>query len=510
MNPQSSKLNLSKSLYTKGLQCEKALWLKKYKPEVLTPPSAQLKAVFKTGNIVGDLACDLFPGGKEVPFKGTSFKEMIELTQQWLSEGEKNIYEATFEYDDILVKIDIFHQKDDGNFEIYEVKSSTWHSNKSIDDIYKHIHDVSIQYYVLTGLGYNVSDTYITLLNTDYVRGPKIDIKKLFSSVRVTDEVLDLNERIPSNIKSFRDTLKDTANEPNIDIGWHCKNPYDCDAHEYCWKTQKQIPDYSVFDIFQLNKNAKSMQLYREGITKVEDIPEDFKLTKNQQLFVDSWKFNKSTINKEAIKEFVDSLSYPIYHFDFETINPAIPQYSGMSPYEKYPFQYSLHIEYEDGTLEHKEYLAEPGKDPREEISRRMTEDIPQGSCMMAYNISFEMRVIKKLSKLFPKYSNHLMSIHDNFIDLYTPFKNRDYFTPEMKGKSKLKTVLPIIVPEMKNAYFELDLVHEGGEAMNIYQKLFLEKDLEAIRRYKSALIEYCKLDTYAMVKILEKLKSIS
>ena len=256
MNPQSSKLNLSKSLYTKGLQCEKALWLKKYKPEVLTPPSAQLKAVFKTGNIVGDLACDLFPGGKEVPFKGTSFKEMIELTQQWLSEGEKNIYEATFEYDDILVMIDIFHQKNDGSFEIYEVKSSTWNQNKSIDDIYKYIHDVSIQYFVLTGLGYNVSNTYITLLNTDYVRGSEIDINALFTSVKVTEEVLDLNDQIPSNIENFRETLKDIKNEPNIDIGWHCNNPYECDAHEYCWKTQRAIPEYSVFDIFQFNKNG--------------------------------------------------------------------------------------------------------------------------------------------------------------------------------------------------------------------------------------------------------------
>ena len=510
MNPQSPKLNLSKSLYTKGLQCEKALWLKKYNPKVLTPPDVKTQAKFDTGNVVGALACKLFPGGKEIPFIGTDFSEKIALTQEWLSDGIKNIYEATFQFDSVLAMIDIFHQKDDGNFEIYEVKSSTWHSNKSIKELEKYISDAAIQYYVLRGLGYNISDIYITLLNTDYVMGDELDIEQLFSHVNVTEEILRLQHDIPSILGDIREKLKDTVNEPNIDIGWHCKNPYDCDAYEYCWKTQKQIPDYSVFDIFQLNKNAKSMQLYREGITKVEDIPEDFKLTKNQQLFVDSWKFNKSTINKEAIKEFVNSLSYPIYHFDFETINPAIPQYSGMSPYEKYPFQYSLHIEYEDGTLEHKEYLAEPGQDPREEISRRMTEDIPQGSCMMAYNISFEMGVIKKLSKLFPKYSNHLMSIHDNFIDLHTPFKNRDYFTPEMKGKSKLKTVLPIIVPEMKNAYFELDLVHEGGEAMNIYQKLLLEKDLEAIRRYKSALIEYCKLDTYAMVKILEKLKSIS
>ena len=504
------KLNLSKSLYTKGLQCKKSLWLKKYKPEVLTPPGAHLQAVFATGNEVGALACELFPGGKEVPFKGTSFKEKIALTQNWLSDGVTNIYEATFKYDDILIMIDILHQKEDGSFEIYEVKSSTWHSNKSIDDIYNYVHDVSVQYYVLNGLGYNVSDTFITLLNTDYVRGSEIDIKKLFTSVNVTEEVLGLNAQIPSNIESFRKTLKDIKNEPNIDIGWHCNNPYVCDAHAYCWKTQRGIPDYSTFNIFQFTKNSKSMQLYKEGVTEIEDIPEDFKLSANQKLIIDAWKYKKSVINKESIKGFVDSLSYPIHHFDFETLNPAIPLFNGMSSYEKYPFQYSVHIEHEDGTLEHKEYLAEPGQDPREEIARRMTEDIPKSSFMMAYNISFEKGVIKKLADLFPVYEDHLMSLHDNFVDLHTPFKSHDYLIPEMKGKSGLKTILPILVPEMQDAYDNLDMVHEGGDAMSIYQKLANAEDLETISRYKSSLIEYCKLDTLAMVKILEKLKQIN
>ena len=150
-----------------------------------------------------------------------------------------------------------------------------------------------------------------------------------------------------------------------------------------------------------------------------------------------------------------------------------------------------------------------PGQDPREEIAKRMTEDIPQGSCMMAYNCSFEMGVIKKLATLYPVYAEHLMSLHDNFIDLHTLFKNRHYSTPEMQGKSGLKTVLPIIAPEMEKAYSELDMVQHGGDAMNIYNKLEESSDMEEISRYKSSLLAYCKLDTLAMVKILEQLKRI-
>ena len=499
------KLNLSKSLYIKGLQCKKALWLKKYKPEVLTPPSDHLLAVFETGNEVGDLACKLFPEGKEVPYKSNK----IELTQKLLNEGIKDIFEAAFEFDDILVLVDILHQKKDGSFEIYEVKSSTWNQKKTIDDIYKYIHDVSVQHYVLNKLGYNVSDCFITLLNTDYVMGPNIDYKGLFTSINVTQQVLDLNTEISSNIKDLRKTLENVQNEPNIDIGWHCKNPYECDAHEYCWKTQRNIPDYSVFDIFQFNKNAKSLALYRDGITAIEDIPEEFKLSDVQQLLVDTWKYKKNIINKDSIKEFINSISYPIYHFDFETLNPAIPKFSGMSPYEKYPFQYSLHIEHEDGKIEHKEFLAETGYDPREDITKSIVKNIPLNSCIMAYNSSFEMGVIKKLASLFPVHKDHLMNLHDNFIDLHNPFKNRDYLTPEMHGKSGLKTVLPIVTPKMEAAYRELDMVKHGGDAMNIYKKLENSKDSHEIKRYRSSLKAYCELDTLAMVEVLRQLKKI-
>ena len=83
-----------------------------------------------------------------------------------------------------------------------------------------------------------------------------------------------------------------------------------------------------------------------------------------------------------------------------------------------------------------------------------------------------------------------------------------------MKKLNGLKIVLPILVPEMKNEYKELDLVHNGGEAMDIYKKLgeavAKEADIEIINRYRRSLIEYCKLDTKAMVDILRRLKEIT
>jgi len=180
-----------------------------------------------------------------------------------------------------------------------------------------------------------------------------------------------------------------------------------------------------------------------------------------------------------------------------------------MKPYSKYPFQFSLHIEQEDGSLERKEYLATPGHDPREAIAKRMVEDIPINSCVIAYNISFEKSIIRTLTESCPQYAEHLMNIHDNFIDLATPFQKGYYWKPEMQGHYGLKYVLPAIVPEMKDAYPNLDGVHNGGDAMRMFAELGRATGPHEIIKIKTALLEYCKLDTYAMVMILRSLRKL-
>ena len=502
-----SQINLSKSLFLKGLQCTKALWLKKYKKEVLTPPNAQALGVFETGNRVGELACELFPNGKEVLYEKTTFDEKIALTKKWMDEGVKTIYEATFKYNGILVMVDILHKSDDG-WEIYEVKSSTWNSQKSTKDIELYIYDAAIQHYVLSGCGLNITKTSVVLIDSDYVREDELDIKKLFAIICVDDEVEILLHDIPTYLNRFQTVLSDRKNEPDIDIGRHCKSPYTCDAKEYCWKVQKKIPDYSVFDIFALTKKSKALQLYQEGVVNVEDIPDDFKLTTNQAMSVNTWKTKKNIIDKDAIEDFLDTLRYPIYHFDFETFQEAIPTHKGISPYEQIPFQYSLHIEQKDGSLEHKEFLADENSDPRAQLVKQLLRDIPQNAMLMAFNASFEKMVLKSLIKAFPEHTNHFVALIENIVDLAQPFQKKNYYLPQMKGKHSIKIVLPLLAPDMAKAYEELSLVHNGSEAMNVFPKLakMSEKDRE---EHRKALLEYCKLDTLAMVMVLRELKLV-
>lgn len=106
----------------------------------------------------------------------------------------------------------------------------------------------------------------------------------------------------------------------------------------------------------------------------------------------------------------------------------------------------------------------------------------------------------------FEEFSYHLMCIHDNIQDLMRPFQKKDYYTPSMKGSYSIKNVLPALVPEMGKAYKELSLVHNGGDAMKNFGRLS-KMDVEEKEAYRKALLEYCKLDTLAMVKVLEKLK---
>ncbi|HEC1746247.1 TPA: DUF2779 domain-containing protein [Campylobacter lari] len=487
----------SKSRYTRGTQCAKSLWLKTYKDEVLSTPE-NTSDKFSSGNKVGELACELFPNGVKIEFEGSSLNEKCEQTRKLLENNQEVIYEATFCYDGILIMIDILQNTKDGMI-INEVKSST-----SLKDVY--IDDCALQYYVLSNLGYKIKQVNLIHLNNEYYRGDFLDINQLFKINDITKEVLLNQNQVKENLKYFEEILS-KKEEPNIDIGIHCFNPYECDGYEYCWVKQRNLcENENVFNISRLNANKK-FELYQKNIINFKDIKDLSIFNENQQIQIKASLNKEIYINKENIKNFLSTLTYPIYHLDFETFMQAIPEYKGIRPYMQIPFQYSLHIDYKD-KLEHKEFLSECGIDPRYELVRNLINDIQKDVCVLSYNASFEKGVIRNLALAFPEFSEHLLNIEKNIKDLMIPFQNKDFYHYKMQGSYSIKKVLPALIPDMEQAYKNLNLIHNGSEAMQSFEAM-QNMDENERKAYRQALLEYCKLDTLAMVKILKHLEEL-
>ena len=487
-------MNLSKSKYCNGIQCNKILWLDKYKSEYREEVNNE--PVLDNGTKVGELAKRLFGEYIDINFD-KNLNNMIKDTNKALENENAIITEASFNINNNFCSVDIL-KKIGNNYEIYEVKSST-----SVHDIYKD--DISYQVYVLNSGGYKVAKACIVHINQDYVRQGELELDKLFVIEDVTDIAYSKQEEVKNKILEINSTVENEK-EPDIDIGMHCVTPYDCPYFKYC---SKDLPDNNVFKIRRM-RNSSKFKLYHEGIYKYEDLlKEDIDKKFKQQIEFELFDRN-DYINKNKIKDFLDTLSYPLYFLDFETYQESIPQYDGIKPYMQIPFQYSLHyIEKENGELYHKEFLAEASIDPRRKLAERLVMDIPKNVCILAYNMMFEKMVIKNLSSLYPDLSNHLMNIYNNMRDLMIPFKNRYYYSRNMFGSYSIKYVLPSLFPNDPSLdYHNLEGVHNGSEAMDTYANLanYSKEEQEKIRWN---LLRYCELDTYAMVKIYKKLKEI-
>ena len=491
---------LSKSQYLRGLQCHKSLWL--YKDGKIKPktPSPSLKVIFDEGTRVGEIAQDLFPAGKIIQYEGSTFDEKIAETAEYIVSGETTIYEATFKFDGILVMVDILKKGTDG-WEIYEVKSTSDVRNKykaaEIKNVF--LNDTAIQYYVLKGSGLDVSKASLVHLNNKYVRSGALEIDKLFSIVDLTESVVGMQSEVCEELEKIRKALSN--GEPKIGIGVHCDKPYECDFKIHCWNN---IPDYSVFNIAGLYP-SKKFELYSSGIIKVKDVPVDFSLSDDQKLQVEVEKNGKEVIDTEGVREFLSKLYYPLYFLDFETFTQAIPEWDGLRPNQKIPFQYSLHyVEKDGGELFHKEFLAQEDSDPRENLAKRLVTDIPEGACVLVYNQWFEKSVIEELANQFSQYSDHLLDIHGNILDLMIPFQRKHYYTKEMKGRYSIKVVLPALMSDSSYSNIE---INDGMEASNSYKNLPSINDKVEKDKIKEDLKIYCKQDTQSMVDLLVCLK---
>ena len=492
----TTKEGLSKSRYCKGIQCPKMLWMDKNMPDKAADMD---ETVLEVGSMVGDVARS-YSGDYELVHYSSDKQAMADKTKELIDSGAKTIAEASFVYDGLFCAVDIL-TIENGECNIVEVKSST-----RVKDVY--VDDVAFQYYVLTNCGIKVKNVNIMHINSKYVRHGELNLQELFAIEDYTSEAKEKYDEVQENIDYIRTYLDNIGSkEPIKDIDLCCDVPYHCEYFDYC---SRNLPEKSVFNIHRLNKDKK-YEYYHDGIITFEDvINRQPKLSEKQRKQVETEYYNNPDyINKEEIKKFLNTLRYPLYHLDFETFQQAIPEYDGLKPYENIPFQYSLHIEYEDGRLEHKEFLAKEGEDPRRALAERLCRDFPTDVCVLAYNMSFEKGVIQRLADTFEDLSEHLLAIRENICDLMIPFQKQYYYTKAMQGSYSIKFVLPALYPDDPELdYHSLEEIHHGGEASSAFAKLS-DKSPEEIERTRENLLKYCGLDTYAMVKVLDKLRKV-
>src|SRR3989339_743711 len=447
---------LSKSKYTRGINCRKSLWLYVHKKDArIVDYSTQ--AVFASGINIGELARQYFPNGKMAVLEDYPNYESAKRTQEYIAQGIETIYEATFIYDNTLVAVDILH-KNQGKWCIYEVKSTN--STKPV-----HIKDVAVQYFVVKGSGLILEDACLMHLNRNYVRRGNINVNELFVSESVMLQILPIQEEIASNITVFQQMLK--SEEPNIEMGEYCTSPYSCDFYNYC---------------------SNLIPVVKEKIIELSSKPD---------------------VLQNEVNSFVNCVEYPVCHLDFETIMPAIPMFDESRPHQQIPFQYSLHFqETKGGELKHSFYLAENNLniDPRKDLIRQMIHETNGAKTIFVYNIVFERSRINEMSRDFPEYSKELQHINERLVDLIIPFRKKYYRTETMQGSSSIKKVLPALCPEF--SYKELE-IGNGMDASNSFHNLYYCEDKKVIEKTRDNLLKYCHLDTLAIVKIFEVLQKV-
>ena len=483
---------LTKSKYLSGLQCPKLLWTQINEPEGILELDTVTQYIFDQGHLVGEYAKQLFPGGIDIP--QDDFMENVGKTKELLVE-RKPLFEAGILSGKIYSRVDILNPVNQDEWDIIEVKSST-----SVNDV--HIDDVSFQKYCCEKAGLKMRTCKLGYINNQYVKNGEIDPKELFILEDISTQVEEMSEGIEERVLNLLEVISDKTC-PEVTIGKHCLAPYECSLRAGCWGF---LPENSIFDL--RGGKTKQFSLYEQGIISIKDIPNDISLSRQQQIQKECVITGTTHIEKEEIRLFLDTLEYPLYYLDFETMGPAIPIYDGMRPYQTIPFQFSLHIVDNDKSEPvHHSFLADGIEDPRPQLLHELQRLLGTEGSIIAYNSGFEEGVLKELVEAFPEYTDWLEGILIRIVDLLFLFSNFHYYHASQKDTASLKKVLPAITAK---GYEEMG-IGAGMDASIAYERItYGNATEEEIARVRADLIKYCKLDTEGMVWIVEKLRRMS
>lgn len=454
-----SRMIISKSDYMLFLKHPAWLWVKKNDPSKIPPVDDATQAMFDAGHAFEPYAESLFGDGQAVVWdKGDwqSYRTLPARTMAALEGGAKVLFQGRFEWSSFTFLPGIVEVTEGKTLHLYEIKSSTRVKPE-------HIYDLAFQKVVLENLGFKVEQTTVIHANNKYVRRGEVDAEGLTTFVDVTSEVDEIALKTPQYMQAALKTA-----------------------------TQLEMPDPNP-ELARLGSKADWLKVY-ENI-----FPPEPKV----------WpEGTRPVINKPEVSRFLEQLQYPLYFFDYETMQGLVPYFDGQRPYQQIPFQYSLHIIREPGgEVEHKEYLHRDNSDPARPLTQQLVEDIGTTGSVLVWYQSFEKSRNTELGEMLPEYKDAMKALNERIVDLMVPFKSKWYNDPRFEGGASIKKVLPVVCPEL--SYDELG-IQDGNSA----QRYWMEAVLDGTRadqkeQILADLTEYCKLDTWAMVRIWQELLKV-
>jgi predicted RecB family nuclease len=474
-----------------GVQCLKRLYWQVHEPELGGVPDAAAVAIMEQGREVGKLARQLFAGGVEVPFCDP--EQAIRITRELIANPDvPAIFEAAFEDGGVFVRVDILHRRRDGRWRLIEVKSTA--SPKE-----EHLDDVAIQARVVSRSGLDLASSCLAHVNRNYVfQGGPIDVRRFFKIRNLTRRVERLLPKLTFQLRSELRVLA-MPNPPDIPKGPHCTDPITCEFFDRC---NSPLPNDHIGYLPRLHASAAE-ELEEMGVESILEIPDDFALSERQRIPCTSVQTGQPWFSAELGKE-LESLRYPLYFMDFESVNPAIPRFAGMRPFDQLPFQWSVHVQRQpDAEPEHYEFLATDRSDPRREFITSLCSALGESGSIVVY-AAFESQRLAELAAWLPEFAEWIKKIQPRLFDLLPVVRNHVYH-PEFAGSYSLKAVLPALVPELTYEGMAVANGQEAGLAWESLVRGIADKgERETTRK---ALVDYCGQDTVALVRLLYKLK---
>lgn len=489
MPPAAPRL-LSKSLFLAGVQCLKLLWWRAHEPQAPElAPTPDQQARFDAGRRVGEVARAYVPGGTLIGYRHWEIDQKLAETRSALARGAPTVYEGALSGDGAYAAVDILERRRDG-FGLIEVKSST--SVKK-----EHLPDVALQVHLARASGLDVRGAEVMHLNRE-CRHP--DLSNLFTRVDVTGDIGHWLSQIPEIVAAHRGVVAGPL--PDVAIGDHCFEPYECPFFKRCWPAW---PEHHVSTLYLMRRRA--LELEAKGYRSIHDLPGDLRLNPMQARQVRAVQ-SGALVVEPGLVDTLREFERPLAFIDFETIAPAIPVWPGCRPWENVPVQFSVHLETPTG-WRHEQWLAEGSDDPRPELAEKLVAACRDARALVAYHASFERDCLRVLAYAAPHLAPELGEMELRLRDLLPAVRNHVYH-PDFRGSFSLKSVLPALVPEL--TYDDLDVKDGARATVELWRLVFESETLGArqVARLRRALLAYCERDTWAMVKLLERLRELA